>query len=137
MNPGQSAVFSVAADGAVPFSYQWYYNTNTLLSDATAATLTLTNVQPGDAGTYSVVVSNFLDSVASSNAILTVGLIPLAPSGLTATAVAGDEIDLSWTDNSSNEDGFKVERALDVGGVPGSWSQLGHCRRGRHARTLI
>ncbi|MFW6140821.1 MAG: fibronectin type III domain-containing protein [Acidobacteriota bacterium] len=35
---------------------------------------------------------------------------PAAPSDLAATAIACDQIDLSWTDNSDNEDGFKIER---------------------------
>ena len=35
---------------------------------------------------------------------------PADPSGLTATANGASEIDLSWTDNSSNEDNFKIER---------------------------
>ena len=36
-----------------------------------------------------------------------------APSGLTATATSSTQINLSWTDNSGNEDGFKVERSTD------------------------
>jgi hypothetical protein len=36
-----------------------------------------------------------------------------APSNLIATAISGTRIDLTWTDNSNNEDGFKVERSLD------------------------
>lgn len=35
---------------------------------------------------------------------------PAAPSDLQATAVSDEEIDLTWTDNSDNEDGFKLER---------------------------
>jgi pectate lyase len=124
VNPGQSTTFSVVANGTAPLSFQWYHNTNTLLSGATAATLTLTNVQSGGAGSYSVVVSNALGSATSSNAMLTVSLIPLPPSGLTASAVASNEVDLSWTDNSSDEDGTKIERALDAGGSPGTWSQI-------------
>lgn len=38
---------------------------------------------------------------------------PLAPSALTATTISTTRIDLAWTDNSSNEDGFKIERSLD------------------------
>ncbi|MDZ7364066.1 MAG: fibronectin type III domain-containing protein [candidate division KSB1 bacterium] len=41
--------------------------------------------------------------------------IPAAPSGLTATAVSNTQINLSWTDNSSNESGFKIERKLTSG----------------------
>jgi PKD repeat protein len=36
-----------------------------------------------------------------------------APSGLTASAVAADRIDLAWTDNSDSEDGFSLERSID------------------------
>ena len=40
---------------------------------------------------------------------------PDAPTGLSATAISSTEIDLEWTDNSDNEDGFKVERK-ELGG---------------------
>ncbi|MGD0649781.1 MAG: fibronectin type III domain-containing protein [Verrucomicrobiia bacterium] len=49
---------------------------------------------------------------------------PAAPSGLTATAVSTNQIDLSWTDNASTEDGFKIDRAPDDGGRPGTWTQI-------------
>ncbi|HSF14549.1 MAG TPA: fibronectin type III domain-containing protein [Vicinamibacteria bacterium] len=38
---------------------------------------------------------------------------PAAPTMLTATAVSPSRIDLSWTDNSSYEAGFKIERSTD------------------------
>jgi YVTN family beta-propeller protein len=41
------------------------------------------------------------------------GSAPSAPSGLTATADTNDQIDLEWTDNASDELGFKIERRLD------------------------
>jgi predicted CXXCH cytochrome family protein len=41
--------------------------------------------------------------------------VPAAPSGLTATAASGTQVDLAWTDNSDNETGFKVQRAADSG----------------------
>ena len=34
---------------------------------------------------------------------------PAAPSALGATAVSSSQIDLGWTDNADNEDGFKIE----------------------------
>jgi len=77
--PGQTAMFTVGADGSQPLYYQWYYNTNTPLTGATSPTLTLTNVQPGAAGSYSVVVSNTTAVVTSSYAILTVNTNPTAP----------------------------------------------------------
>lgn len=47
---------------------------------------------------------------------------PTAPSGLSATAIGQSQINLAWTDNSSNETGFKIERSPD-----GStdWTQIG------------
>jgi len=72
---GSSATFGVTATGT-PLNYQWYFNSG-VLTNATAATLTLTNVQPGQAGTYSVVVSNLAGSVLSSNAVLVVNAPPV------------------------------------------------------------
>jgi alpha-tubulin suppressor-like RCC1 family protein len=36
-----------------------------------------------------------------------------APSGLSATAISFSQIDLSWQDNSNNEDGFEIWRSTD------------------------
>jgi pectate lyase len=69
---GQTAVFSVGAAGTPPLSYQWYFNTNTLLADATNASLALNNVQTNDAGVYSVIVTNSLGVTNSVFATLTV-----------------------------------------------------------------
>ncbi|GLI39819.1 fibronectin type III domain-containing protein [Geobacter hydrogenophilus] len=44
-----------------------------------------------------------------------------APTGLAASATSNTAIRLTWTDNSSNEDGFKIERKL---GDDGAWSQI-------------
>ena len=59
-------------------------------ASATTATLSLVNVQAGDAGNYDVVVTNSLGSVASSAAALTVAAPPsiLSQPG-TYTALAG------------------------------------------------
>lgn len=38
---------------------------------------------------------------------------PAAPSDLSATATSSSTIDLAWTDNSSNESGFAIERSPD------------------------
>ncbi|MFA5794465.1 MAG: fibronectin type III domain-containing protein [Candidatus Brocadiia bacterium] len=42
---------------------------------------------------------------------------PVAPSGLAAVGVSSAQIDLSWTDNSDNENGFRVQRKQGVGGT--------------------
>jgi hypothetical protein len=38
---------------------------------------------------------------------------PTAPSDLMTTAVSSDQINLTWTDNSNNETGFKIGRSTD------------------------
>ena len=48
--------------------------------------------------------------------ILAAGAAGNAPSGLAAVAVSSSQINLYWTDNSSNEDGFEVHRS--VNGAP-------------------
>ncbi len=43
--------------------------------------------------------------------------IPFAPTNLSATAGSPSQINLSWTDNSGNEEGFRVERKTGSGGT--------------------
>ena len=52
---------------------------------------------------------------------LAVTFTPLAPTALSATPVAGNQIDLSWSENFSGVEGFEIERAPDVAGNPGTW----------------
>jgi pectate disaccharide-lyase len=96
---GQDATFTVAADGTAPLFYQWYFNTGTPLPDATNTSLTIAGAQAGHAGAYSVLVTNSLGSIMSSNAFLTVSPAPVAPF-ITAqpqslTVTQGDSADFS------------------------------------------
>jgi hypothetical protein len=61
----------LAASGARPLSFQWRLN-GTNLPGATNEWLVLTNVQTNQAGVYSVLVSNPLGTVTSSEGVLTV-----------------------------------------------------------------
>lgn len=47
--------------------------------------------------------------------------VPNAPSNLQALSISSYQINLSWTDNSANEEGFYIERKTGVGGT---WSQI-------------
>ncbi len=58
-------------------SYQWLFN-GTNIAGATGTSLSLSNVQPAQAGIYAARVSNAFGSVMSSNAVLTVNSIPVA-----------------------------------------------------------
>jgi hypothetical protein len=70
---GSGAAFIVVASGSAPLTYQWYFNTNTLLPGATGPTLSLSNVQNTNAGTYSVMVSNNAGTATSAFATLSIG----------------------------------------------------------------
>jgi alpha-tubulin suppressor-like RCC1 family protein len=68
---GGTTVLSATATGAAPLSYQWHRN-GTNLAGATNASLVLTNLQPAQAGSYWVVVSNAQGTALSWTAQLTV-----------------------------------------------------------------
>lgn len=72
---GSNVVFTVAATGSTPRTYQWRFNGGNI-SGATASSYTRSNAQTTNAGTYSVVVSNLMGAVASANASLTVNAPP-------------------------------------------------------------
>jgi hypothetical protein len=75
VNQGGSTTFSVTATGGT-LTYQWKkWGSN--IPGATSSTLTLTDLDASDSGTYTVVVSNAGGSVTSNEASLTVR-IPLA-----------------------------------------------------------
>jgi uncharacterized repeat protein (TIGR02543 family) len=88
---GTVATFSVAASGTAPFSYQWRLN-GASIGGATASSYTRSNVQPADAGSYSVVVTNAAGGATSSNAVLTV----IAPPAIT-TQPQGQTVVLGGT----------------------------------------
>ncbi|HXG47979.1 MAG TPA: immunoglobulin domain-containing protein, partial [Methylomirabilota bacterium] len=84
---GDAARFEVTAEGAAPLSFQWFHEASPL-PGATNASLLLPAATPGDAGAYSVVVSNRFGTVTSAPAQLTVvvpPLITLEPQDLLAT----------------------------------------------------
>ena len=93
---GSNATFSVTAGGTAPLGYQWYFNTNTALPNAIAASLTLTNIQLTNAGYYRVIITNSSGSVTSSSALLTVLLPPvLTNNPVGGTNVAGGSASLN------------------------------------------
>jgi len=75
---GSTTNFTVLAGGTAPLAYQWYFNTNTILLNATNALLNLANLRVSQAGSYSVVITNAGGAITSSAALLTVTL-PASP----------------------------------------------------------
>jgi alpha-tubulin suppressor-like RCC1 family protein/sugar lactone lactonase YvrE len=68
---GSSVQFSVVASGRPAVTYQWYFG-GAAISGATNSSCSLSSVQSGNAGNYTVVVSNAIGSVTSNVATLTV-----------------------------------------------------------------
>ncbi len=117
---GASATFSVSYTGNPVPSYQWLKN-GTAIPGATAATLVIASVAAGDAGSYSVALTNSLGTVTSAAATLTVNPAPAAPSFTVSpqsqTVTAGGSLTLSvsvsgvptpalqWLKNGSGIDG--------------------------------
>ncbi len=89
---GGTARFSVGATGGRPLNYQWRKEGQPIAS-ATNSAYSVGNAQTNDAGNYSVVVTNSLGSITSSNATLTV----LTNSGLVAY----------FTDNNPSATGYE------------------------------
>lgn len=67
----QSTTFKVQAASATPLLFQWHKN-GVAISGALEATYTIPTVAVGDAGTYSVAVTNAVGTTISSGAVLTV-----------------------------------------------------------------
>jgi FtsP/CotA-like multicopper oxidase with cupredoxin domain len=62
---------------------------------------------------YRVTAFNAAGSVASTP--LTVDFQPASPANLAATLIAGPKVKLTWTDTSSNETNFVIDRSVDGG----------------------
>jgi alpha-tubulin suppressor-like RCC1 family protein/predicted phage tail protein len=64
------------------------------------------------------------ESLSSSPARATI-TPPVTPDNLTCKPGTTNQGILSWTDPASDQDGFNIERAPDIGGVPGAWVPIG------------
>ncbi len=73
---GGDAVFVVAAGGTSPLTFQWFFEGTNLLAGETGSILTIADVSPATAGTYSVRVGNAAGSVMSDPTLLIVLLPP-------------------------------------------------------------
>jgi len=112
---GDTATFSVVAQGTTPFAYQWFFNVTNSLPNQTNATLVLNNVAAAQAGSYEVLVTNRFGAVSSLPAQLSVVLRPfilvppvsqIATNGATVlfnvSAVGAGVLTYQWYFNTTN-----------------------------------
>ena len=78
---GQTAIFTVGANGDAPLSYEWRFN-GAPLGAPNSSSLTLTGILGTNAGTYDVIVSNSFGATNSTAAQLKV-LVPPSISNIT------------------------------------------------------
>jgi hypothetical protein len=120
--------FSVTAGGTPPLSYQWFHGTS-LLSEQTATTLTVTNLQTTDAGTYQVVVSNAFGTMTSAPAALTVNdaCVDLCMyAGLNIIGVSGRTYELRYTTDLLNTN-FSTWTFLATNSTPWFYIDTNSC----------
>ncbi|HUA64965.1 MAG TPA: immunoglobulin domain-containing protein, partial [Alphaproteobacteria bacterium] len=101
---GANAQLSVTASGqSAPTSWQWIFNGSNLANNShyggvTTATLTITNVQPADAGVYSVAVVNAAGTATPSGTLI----VNAAQSKIHITSVSINGNNAVGTFTSSN-----------------------------------
>jgi len=69
----------------------------------------------GQTYTYRVRATNSVGNSGFSNIATAHLVVPADPAGLSATTVSASRISLAWTDNATNEAGYRVERCAGVG----------------------
>jgi hypothetical protein len=68
--------------------------------------------------TFKLIISILIISVYAScvkNTDGSVTVVPLAPTNLTASVLSSVKVSLQWTDNATNETGYKIERKIATG----------------------
>ncbi len=110
--PGQSATFTVVAEGTAPLSYQWQFN-GSAIQGATDSFYTLPSAQRPDAGAYSVLVMNPGGAVLSADALLS--FVPLD----------------AWGDNTWGQLDFTAAAHDVIAIASGAWHNLALAGRWR------
>ena len=108
-------------DGSI-VAYSWNFG------DGAAASGSATSHVYSTPGTYTARLTVTDNQGASGAKTVSIQVnssaptVPSSPSALSATAISRYQINLTWTDNSANEDGFKIERC--AGATCGNFKQV-------------
>ncbi len=134
---GADTTFTVQAAGSATLLYQWKKGGVNLvdgarISGANSAVLTISGTEAGDAGDYSVTVSNANGNVTSSVATLTVGA-PVAPGIVTQPAdqsvIAGQGVQFSVVATGSAPFSYQWKKdGVDIVGATGALYEIESAR---------
>jgi T5SS/PEP-CTERM-associated repeat protein len=111
VNTGANATFSVVATGNPAPTYQWQKN-NANITGATGTAYTITGVTTNDAGNFTVVVANSVNSITSSVATLTVRVTQVTPLTLSLPAFGAGAFSFDITGPSGTN--YVVLRSTDL-----------------------
>ena len=112
---GSPAAFSVSATGTSPLCYQWWHNESEV-AGATNSILTIGSAQFSDAGNYFVVVTNLFGSAISSDAALTVRVLPTL-----RIAQSNGQVTLAWPVWAHD---FELQSSEDISLSPDGWAKI-------------
>src|SRR6185312_1525829 len=118
---GQGVTFSATAVGTNPFTYQWKKN-GAVISGATGSTYTINHVVAGDAGVYTVVVTNSVNSATSAGGTLTV-----TSSGVPHDFNNDGQPDMMLENTSTGQrtlwlmNGTVLSSTISYGSIPPAW----------------
>jgi hypothetical protein len=87
---GQTATFSVMANGTAPLNYQWQKGTTPVAGATASSYTTPATALPDNGSTFQVVISNSVSSVTSSSAMLTVAAGTTMAGGVDVTTYKYD-----------------------------------------------
>jgi len=114
---GSDVRFSLRTEGSPPLFYQWFFNgTDAITTATTDLTLLLTNVQPAQAGAYTVVVTNAVGVVTSTPALLSViAPVPrrMVPA-LSSTGQPGSSLNLEFVESLDSTPGWGPLGTVDL-----------------------
>lgn len=139
---GQTASFTVAAAGTGPLSYQWKQGTTNVGTNS--ETLTITNAQAGNSGSYTVVVSNSAGNDTSDAATLTVTADttpPVKPGAPTTSSGSSSTPTLSGTTEAGAtvriyDNGILIGTVVANGNGQWTWTAAPPLGTGVHQITV-
>jgi alpha-tubulin suppressor-like RCC1 family protein len=120
---GSNVTFRASAIAPASFSYQWQFN-NVNIAGATSPTLSLSNVQPSNEGTYRVIISNGAGSTTSQDATLNLCGPPVIASQTqpsTWQLLYGSSLTLSVQATNSGVCPIPISYQWPVSSLPGAF----------------